>query len=244
MCQERSWRPIVKGPIRSLGLILDRQDAKQGNTDELDLHFTKITFSGDFQVEMLKGNWKYSLKLKGRQLKDGKYSMTSNVCENVWVFEMEMLKLFKLQTDLPIRQREAETHVSNQSLKFCQSSNNSVSYFLNNLDSSHDSYYSCRLSIFDPPPHQVKFKSEYLHIYESQLCCQLKFWLPIGCAAFGVIYIFGCTFLCWFKNKKHRASVHDANSEYMFMAAVNTAKKPRLTGIATFRALGREELSS
>lgn len=46
MCQERSWRPIVKGPIRSLGLILDRQDAKQGSTDELDLHFTKITFSG------------------------------------------------------------------------------------------------------------------------------------------------------------------------------------------------------
>lgn len=36
--------------------------------------------------------------------------------------------------------------------------------------------------------------------------------------------------------QKHRSSVHDANSEYMFMAAVNTAKKPGLTGTVTFRA--------
>lgn len=36
--------------------------------------------------------------------------------------------------------------------------------------------------------------------------------------------------------QRHQASVHDANSEYMFMAAVNTAKKSGRTGRATFRA--------
>ena len=36
---------------------------------------------------------------------------------------------------------------------------------------------------------------------ESQTCCQLKFWLPIGCAAFVGVYIFGCVFLCWLTKK-------------------------------------------
>ncbi|KAB1278976.1 Inducible T-cell costimulator, partial [Camelus dromedarius] len=66
---------------------------------------------------------------------------------------------------------------------------------------------------------------------KSQLCCQLKFWLPIGCAAFVVVYIFGFVLTCWLTKKKYRSSVHDPNSEYMFMAAVNTAKKPRLTDV-------------
>lgn len=37
--------------------------------------------------------------------------------------------------------------------------------------------------------------------------------------------------------------MHDPNSEYMFMAAVNTAKKPGPTGTVTHGGLGREERS-
>lgn len=66
---------------------------------------------------------------------------------------------------------------------------------------------------------------------ESQRCYQLKLWLPIGCAAFVVVYIFGCILIFWFTKKKYGSSVHDPNSEYMIMAAVNTNKKSRLAGV-------------
>ncbi|XP_070278038.1 inducible T-cell costimulator isoform X2 [Myotis yumanensis] len=180
-----------------------------------------------FQVEVLTEIDDFA-KSKIFTFHNGGVQMLCKCSENIQQFRMELLKGTQIICDFS-KTKGSGNIVSNQSLKFCQSSNNSISYFLNNLDSSHDSYYSCRLSIFDPPPFRVKLKSEYLHIYESQLCCQLKFWLPIGCAAFVAVYIFGCAFLCWFKNKRHRSSVHDANSEYMFMAAVNTAKKPGRT---------------
>lgn len=44
--------------------------------------------------------------------------------------------------------------------------------------------------------------------------------------------------------QKYRPSAHDPNSEYMFMAAVKTAKKPGRAGTAPFGGLGREECSS
>ncbi|XP_016052344.1 PREDICTED: inducible T-cell costimulator [Miniopterus natalensis] len=151
--------------------------------------------------------------------------------ERVQEFRMELLKGTQIVCDLSKRKGSGSAK-SLGSPGLCQSSNSSLSYFVNGLDRSHESSYSCKLSIFDPPPFQEILRREYLHIYESQLCCQLKFWLPIGCAAFAVVYICGCTFFCWFMNKKHRTSVHDPNSEYMFMAAVNTAKKPRLSDVA------------
>ncbi|XP_055429167.1 inducible T-cell costimulator isoform X3 [Bubalus kerabau] len=100
------------------------------------------------------------------------------------------------------------------------------------VKNSYASYYICKLSIFDPPPFQVDILSrEYLNIYESELCCQLKFWLPIGCAAFVIVCVFGCVLMYWLTKKKYPTSVHDPNSEYMFMAAVNTAKKPAPTDV-------------
>ncbi|XP_031223554.1 inducible T-cell costimulator isoform X2 [Mastomys coucha] len=126
--------------------------------------------------------------------------------------------------------------VSNKNPVFCPSqlSNNTVSFFLNKAGSSQGSYYFCSLSIFDPPPFQEKnLSGEYLHTYESQLCCQLKFWLPVGCAAFAVVLVFGCILIIWLAKKKYGSSMHDPNSEYMFMAAVNTAKKSRLADVTS-----------
>eukprot|EP00069_Balaena_mysticetus_P020804 bmy_02958T0 len=165
--------------------------------------------------------------------------------DTVQQFKMQLLKGNNILCDL-IKTKGSGDTVSITNLNVCQFqlSNNSVSFFLYNLDSSHASYYICKLSIFDPPPFQVDILSkEYLNIYESQLCCQLKFWLPIGCAAFVVACIFGCVLTCWLTKKKCPSSVHDPNSEYMFMAAVNTAKKPGPTGTVTRGGLGREERS-
>uniref|UniRef100_A0A8C5K4C2 Inducible T-cell costimulator n=1 Tax=Jaculus jaculus TaxID=51337 RepID=A0A8C5K4C2_JACJA len=144
--------------------------------------------------------------------------------ENVQQLKMQLLKGKEVLCDLTKTKGSGNT-VSIKNQKFCPSqlSNNSVSFFLNNLDSSHGSYYFCNLSIFDPPPFREKILSgEYLHIYESQLCCQLKFWLPIGCTAFVVVYILGCVFIFWFTKKKYGSTVHDPNSEYMFMRAKRT----------------------
>ncbi|XP_029081571.1 inducible T-cell costimulator isoform X1 [Monodon monoceros] len=129
--------------------------------------------------------------------------------DTVQQFKMQLLKGNNILCDLT-KTKGSGDKVSITNLNVCQFqlSNNSVSFFLYNLDSSHASYYICKLSIFDPPPFQVDILSkEYLNIYESQVCCQLKFWLPIGCAAFVVVCIFGCVLTCWLTKKVSRASL-------------------------------------
>ncbi|EHB09852.1 Inducible T-cell costimulator, partial [Heterocephalus glaber] len=150
--------------------------------------------------------------------------------EIVQQFKMQLLRGKQILCDLN-KTKGSGNKVFIQNQMFCQLqlSNSSVSFFLENFDSSHRGYYFCNISIFDPPPFRQIVTGEYLYIYESQLCCQLKFWLPIGCAAFVVVYSCACIFIFWIQKKKHEPSMHDANSEYMFMAAVNTAKKPRFT---------------
>ncbi|XP_020014164.1 inducible T-cell costimulator [Castor canadensis] len=188
-----------------------------------------------FQIEVLTGESNDSPKYEMFTFHNGGVQILCKYPETVQQFKMQLLKGKQMLCDLT-KTKGSGNMVSIKNLKLCQSqlSNNSVSFFLNNLDSSHGSYYFCNLSIFDPPPFQVKIlRGEYLHIYESQLCCQLKFWLPIGCAAFVVVYSLGCIFVFWLMKKKYGSSTHDPNSEYMFMAAVNTAKKPRLADVTS-----------
>ncbi|XP_007520539.2 inducible T-cell costimulator [Erinaceus europaeus] len=153
-------------------------------------------------------------------------------------FKMELLKEEQQQRqhvlcDFTQIKGNGSESTSNTTLCESQLSDNGASFFLYHLNSSHAGYYLCRLSIFDPPPYVVKIISkEYLHVYASKLCChQREFWLPIGCAVFTAIFILGCVFTCWISKKKYQSSVHDPNSEYMFMAAVPTHKKPGLTGV-------------
>ncbi|XP_027443811.1 inducible T-cell costimulator isoform X2 [Zalophus californianus] len=172
-----------------------------------------------FQVEALTGEINDSAKSEMFTFHDGGVQILCKFSDTVWQFKMELRKGTEVLCDLT-KTKESGNTVSIKKPKFCQSqlSSEGVSFFLNNLDSSHASYYSCELSIFDPPPFQKKnISREYLNVY--------------GCAAFVGVYIFGCVFLCWLTKKKYRSSVHDPNSEYMFMAAVNTAKKPGFPGV-------------
>ncbi|XP_057618348.1 inducible T-cell costimulator [Chionomys nivalis] len=183
-----------------------------------------------FQIGALTGEINDAANHNIFSFHNGGIQISCQYPESVHQLKMELLKGAEVLCDLSKTKENVVSIVQ----KFCpyQLSNNSVSFYLNNLDTSHGSYYSCSLSIFDPPPFRVKILSGgYLHIYESQLCCQLKLWLPIGCAAFAVVYIFGCIFIFWFAKKKYGSSVHDPNSEYMFMAAVNTAKKSKFAGV-------------
>lgn len=84
---------------------------------------------------------------------------------------MQLLKGAEVLCDLT-KTKEKGHVVSIENQKFCpyQLSNNSVSFYLNNLDSSQGSYYFCSLSIFYPPPFREKILSgEYLHIYGKTL---------------------------------------------------------------------------
>ncbi|CAO2624750.1 Inducible T-cell costimulator [Lemmus lemmus] len=193
-----------------------------------------------FQIGALTGEINDAAKHKMFSFHNGGIQISCQYPEIVKQLQMQLLKGAEVLCDF-IKTKENGNVTSIQNQKFCpyQLSNNSVSFYLNNLDSPQGSYYFCSLSIFDPPPFRENILSgEYLHIYESQLCCQLKLWLPIGCAAFVVIHIFGCIFIFSFAKKKYGSSVHDPNSEYMFMAAVNTAKKSKFAGLASFRGLG------
>ncbi|XP_051046169.1 inducible T-cell costimulator [Phodopus roborovskii] len=186
-----------------------------------------------FQIGVLTGKTNDSDKHKMFSFYNGGIQIS---CEYPETTQQLKMQLFKGEEVLCEFTKTKGNVGSSKNPKSCpyQLSNNSVSFFLNNLDSSQSSYYFCSLLIFDPPPFQENtLPGEYLHIYESesQLCCPLKLWLPIGCSVFIVVYIFGCIFIFWFAKKKYGSSVHDPNSEYMIMAAVNTNKKSRLAGV-------------
>ncbi|XP_037378028.1 inducible T-cell costimulator [Talpa occidentalis] len=187
----------------------------------------------DLQVMGNQGEVNDSAKSEMFTIHNGGVQILCRYPTTIWQFKMQLLKGNQVLCELTKTEGSGNT-VFTKNITFCisQLSNSSVSFFLQNLDSSYASYYLCKLQIFDPPPFQIKILSkEYLHIYESKLCCQLKFWLPIGFIGLILIYIFTCVFVCWLIKKKRQSSVHDPNSEYMFMAAMPTAKKPGGTGV-------------
>ncbi|XP_028712222.1 inducible T-cell costimulator [Peromyscus leucopus] len=186
-----------------------------------------------FQIGVLTGEINDSANHTMFSFHSGRIQISCKYPETVRQLKMKLLKGREVLCELTKTKGKGDG-VSIKNPKLCpyEMSNSSVSFFLNNLYGSQGSYYYCSLSIFEPPPFQEKISDgQYLYIYESQLCCQLKLWLPVGCAAFIVVYIFGCILIFRFAKKKYGSSVHDPNSEYMFMAAVNTAKKSRLAGM-------------
>lgn len=90
--------------------------------------------------------------------------------DNVKQLKMELKRGEKILCELTTTTGDKH-RVSTDNKIFCQSqfSNNSVSFFLYNLDPSHTSYYTCKLSIFDPPPYHEESTQKYLHIYGKTL---------------------------------------------------------------------------
>ncbi|XP_055967746.1 inducible T-cell costimulator [Sorex fumeus] len=185
-----------------------------------------------FQVEVLTGDFNNSAKSEMFISHSGGLQILCKYSETVKQLKMELRRGEKILCELTKTTGNRNT-VSTKNEIFCQSqlSNNSVSFFLYNLDASHANYYSCKLSIFDPPPYREEIIREYLHIYESQNCCQMRIWLPIGCAVFVTIFCLGCVFICWLTRKKSQSSVSDRSSEYVIMASVPTAKTPGPRGM-------------
>ncbi|KAM6178367.1 inducible T-cell costimulator [Rhynchocyon petersi] len=184
-----------------------------------------------FLAEVLTGEFNDTAKPEMFMFHKGGVQVMCKHPETIQQFKMTLLKGTKLLCELTQTKESGNMVSTFKHSESCpsQRSNDSVSFFLYNVDSSHASYYFCQLTIFDPPPYRVEtVTGEYLHVYESQLCFQLNLWLPIICTSFVVLYIFGCIFICWLTKKKYQSMLHEPNSEYMSMAAVNTAKIPVL----------------
>lgn len=113
------------------------------------------------------GETKDSAKSEMFTFRDGGVQILCKFSDTVWQFKMELRKGTEVLCDLT-KTKESGNTVPTKHPKFCQSelSDDGVSFFLNNLDSSHASYYTCQLSIFDPPPFQEKnISREYLNVY-------------------------------------------------------------------------------
>ncbi|XP_032920864.1 inducible T-cell costimulator-like isoform X2 [Catharus ustulatus] len=86
--------------------------------------------------------------------------------------------------------------------------------------------------IFLPPPYiDCCLKESYLYIQDKEDCFSLGLvsWVIIGLIIFAISCIC-CVVACCLRNKNQKceSSSHEYNSEYMPMAAVNAAKKPRV----------------
>lgn len=114
---------------------------------------------------------------------DGGVQISCNYPETVQQLKMQLFKDREVLCDLTKTKGSGNT-VSIKNPMSCpyQLSNNSVSFFLDNADSSQGSYFLCSLSIFDPPPFQEKnLSGGYLLIYGKTLL--LSFCLKSVCSS-------------------------------------------------------------
>ncbi|NWY76321.1 ICOS protein, partial [Erithacus rubecula] len=121
---------------------------------------------------------------------------------------------------------------SNVSYCQAQNSGNSTTFILKNLEKKHIDIYTYYLEIFLPPPYiDCCLKETYLYIPDKEDCSShgLLLWIIIGLIIFAISCVCCAVAYCLRnKNQKCESSSHEYNSEYMPMAAVNAAKKPRI----------------
>lgn len=114
------------------------------------------------------GEIKHSARSEMITYHNGGVQILCKCPEDVRQFRLQLLKGTQVFCNLTKAKGSGNTP-STENLKSCQLSNDSVSFFLSDLDSSHASYYICNLSIFDPPPFQEIVTREYLHVYGKTL---------------------------------------------------------------------------
>ncbi|NXC90051.1 ICOS protein, partial [Cercotrichas coryphoeus] len=123
---------------------------------------------------------------------------------------------------------------SKSNVSYCQTQNssNSTTFILKNLERKHIDIYTYYLEILLPPPYiDCCLKEIYLYIPDKEDCFSLGLvqWIIISLIIFAISCVC-CAVGCCLRNKNRKceSSSHEYNSEYMPMAAVNAAKKPRI----------------
>ncbi|XP_019347544.1 inducible T-cell costimulator [Alligator mississippiensis] len=153
--------------------------------------------------------------------------------KNVTDFSITLLKGRERQSICALHVTEGKAVPENGS-SYCQPHyfGNNTSFILQNLQRNHSDIYIYCLQILLPPPYiDCKVDETYLFIHDKEECTLPRFlsWIIIGLTAFFMTSCICCIIACCLRNKTKQceSNSHEYNSEYMPMAAVTAARKPR-----------------
>ncbi|XP_025905474.1 inducible T-cell costimulator [Nothoprocta perdicaria] len=164
----------------------------------------------------------------------GNFKLTFHNPKNVSEFSMILLKGHEKQQICALHVSKGRA-IPESNVTYCDAehSNSSTTFTLKNLDRKHTGIYTCCLEVFLPPPYiECRLNETYLYIPDKEKCLSpgLVSGIAIGLTAFAMISCVCCVVVCCLRNKNQQcdSNSHEYNSEYMPMAAVNAAKKPRI----------------
>ncbi|NXF00864.1 ICOS protein, partial [Smithornis capensis] len=168
------------------------------------------------------------------EFENGSFKFTFPNPPNVSEFSMTLFKGHE-KKEICALHLDKENVITKSNVTYCQTqnSNSSTTFILKNLERKHIDIYTYCLEIFLPPPYiDCRLKETYLYIQDKEDCFSLGFmsWIIIGLVMLALISCVCCVLACYLRNKNQNcdSSSHEYNSEYMPMAAVNAAKKPRI----------------
>ncbi|NWT17362.1 ICOS protein, partial [Vireo altiloquus] len=167
------------------------------------------------------------------EFENGNFNFTFPNPKNVSEFSMTLFKGREKKEICALHLSE-ERVIPKSNVSYCQTQNSSSSttFILKNLERKHIDIYTYYLEIFLPPPYiRCCLRETYLYIQDKEDCFSLGrvSWIIIGLTIFAiscVCFVVACCLRN--KNQKCDSNSHEYNSEYMPMAAVNAAKKPRI----------------
>ncbi|NXO14521.1 ICOS protein, partial [Oriolus oriolus] len=167
------------------------------------------------------------------EFENGNFNFTFANPKNVSEFSMTLFKGHE-KKEICALYLSKETVISKSNVSYCQTQNSSSSttFILKNLERKHIDIYTYYLEIFLPPPYiECCLKETYLYVQDREDCFSLGLvsWIIIGLIIFAIFCVC-CVVACCLRNKNQKcdSTSHEYNSEYMPMAAVNAAKKPRI----------------
>ncbi|NXO72125.1 ICOS protein, partial [Phainopepla nitens] len=167
------------------------------------------------------------------ELENGNFNCTFPNPKNVSDFSMILFRGSEKKKICALHLSKEKVFLESN-VTYCQtqSSSNSTTFILKNLERKHTDVYTFCLEILLPPPYiDCCLKETYLYVQDKEDCFSLGLvsWIIIGLiifAIFCVCFVVACCLRN--KNQKCESNSHEYNSEYMPMAAVNAAKKPRI----------------
>ncbi|XP_056352586.1 inducible T-cell costimulator-like [Oenanthe melanoleuca] len=167
------------------------------------------------------------------EFENGNFNFTFPNPKNVSEFSITLFKGREKKNICALHLGE-EKVILKSNVSYCQTQNsrNSTTFILKNLERKHTDVYTYYLEILLPPPYiDCCLKETYLYIPDKEDCFSLGLvlWIIIGLIIFAISCVC-CAVACCLRNKNQKceSNSHEYNSEYMPMAAVNAAKKPRI----------------
>ncbi|NXG27702.1 ICOS protein, partial [Dromaius novaehollandiae] len=168
------------------------------------------------------------------EFRSGDFKLIFHNPKNVSEFSMILFKGHEKKQICALHvSKEKAIPESNVSYCHAEHSNSSTTFILKNLERQHTDIYTCCLETFLPPPYiDCRLNETYLYIQDKEDCISSGFlsWIIIGLIVFAMISSVCCVVACCLRNKNQQceSNSHEYNSEYMPMAAVNAARKPRI----------------